>query len=222
MSKNNLVINQFNFLCTLMMTQILKQKSFPDGMDFGGVLFGNRIPQDYFETKGIGQSDIAIHAGSYHLALKAAGIEMYNIITYSSILPGIAKRVEKPTNKVHGAVMESIMSVCHAQKGERASAGIIYGWLYDKQTNDKFGGLVCEHYGNCPEEEIQQRLNASLNELYVNGFSEKYNLLDIHTITESFVPEKNYGTALVALCFTSYYYPIISSYDKSGVNYLNN
>jgi arginine decarboxylase len=201
-----------------MNTQTLTQKSFLEGTDLSGILFGNRIPQDYFETKGSGESDITVHAGSYHLALKAAGIEMYNIMTYSSILPGIAKRVEKPESYVHGAVMESIMSVCHAEKGERATAGIIYGWLYDKKTSEKYGGLVCEHYGNCSEEEIKIRLEASLDELYYNGFSEKYHLREPHLLTESFVPQKKHGTALVALCFTTYYFPIISSVKKHGTS----
>ena len=46
------------------------------------VLVGCRIPKDYFVTKGHGESDITVHAGSYHLALKEAGIEMCNIMTY--------------------------------------------------------------------------------------------------------------------------------------------
>ena len=53
------------------------------------LLIGNRIPQTFFTTSGVGESDITVHAGSYHLALKEAGIERCNIITYSSILPGI-------------------------------------------------------------------------------------------------------------------------------------
>ena len=174
-----------------------------------GILVGNRIPKDYFETGGIGESDITIHAGSYHLALKAANIEMANIMTYSSILPGIATRVERPATIEHGAVIESIMSVCTANKGERATAGIVYGWLYNKKPNQKFGGLVCEHYGNYELHEIKSLLRSSLDELYFNGFSDDYRLEDIHFLTESFVPQKKYGTALVALCFTSYYYPIL-------------
>lgn len=95
-----------------------------------GILIGNRIPKEFFETRGSGESDIAIHAGSYHLALKDANIEMYNIMTYSSILPGIAEKVNPPAKITHGAVLESIISVRHAGKGELATAGIIYGWLY--------------------------------------------------------------------------------------------
>lgn len=176
-----------------------------------GILVGNRIPKDYFETGGIGESDIAIHAGSYHLALKAANIEMANIMTYSSILPRIATKTERPTTIEHGAVIESIMSTCNANKGERASAGIVYGWLYNKKTDQKYGGLVCEHYGSYELVELKSLLRSSLDELYFNGFSDDYRLEDIHFLTESFVPQKKYGTALVALCFISYYYPILKA-----------
>ncbi len=194
-----------------MINQVSVSDLFQVEKDLNGILVGNRIPRDYFVTKGTGQSDITIHAGSYHLALKKANIEMCNIMTYSSILPGIARKVERPDYLDHGAVMESILTSCNAEKGQRASAGIIYGWLYDKITQDKFGGLVCEHYGNYDEKELNRLLEASLNELYVNGFDDRFYLRDIERITESFVPDKKYGTALVALCFTNYVYPIIEA-----------
>jgi len=174
-----------------------------------GLVIGNRIPKDYFITKGTGESDITVHAGSYHLALKKAGIEMANIMTYSSIMPAIAREIPKPDELVHGAVMESIFAVASGNKGERLTAGIVYGWLYDRKTGTKFGGLVCEHNGNYPVDEIEHLLKSSINELYVNGFDETYELKDIRIITESFVPEKQYGTALVAICFTNYFYPIV-------------
>jgi arginine decarboxylase len=171
---------------------------------------GNRIPFHYFETSGTGESDIAIHAGSYHLALKAANIERYNIMTYSSILPGIATRVDKPLNIPHGAVLESIMSVCNAGKGEVATAGIIYSWLYDRSNGMKYGGLVCEHEGNYDLRELERRLKGSLEELYANGFSDEYFLGEPVILSESFTPRKTYGTALTALCFTSYYHPVFT------------
>lgn len=174
------------------------------------LLLGMRIPRDYFTTTGTGQSDITIHAGSYHLALKAAGIEMANIMTYSSIMPGIAREVAKPLPEqiVHGAVMESIMAVATAEKGHRATAGIIYGWLHDKETGDRFGGLVCEHNGEYSEKQIKELLFASVNELYENGFSERYTLSDINILCESVLAEKNYATALCSICFTSHVLPI--------------
>lgn len=179
------------------------------GYEGGMLLIGNRIPKDYFVTKGTGESDIAIHAGSYHLALKSAGIAMCNIMTYSSILPKIARRIEKPKHIEHGAVMESIMAVCNTEKGQRGTAGIIYGWLSSRKTNEKYGGLVCEHYGDYSEKGLSAILNSSLEELYYNGFSEDYTLSSIEIFTETFVPTKKYGTALVSLCFTNYHVPVI-------------
>jgi len=175
----------------------------------GQMVIGNRVPRKYFTTKGKGESDITVHAGSYHLALLDAGIECYNIMTYSSIMPGCAEEVERPSSYTHGSVMETITAVAHATKGEKATAGIIYGWLYDKETGEKYGGLVCEHNGSYSLEEIEDKLRASLNELYINGFLEKYDLREITLLTESFVPEKAYGTVLVAIGFVDYIYPIL-------------
>ncbi|MFH2028554.1 MAG: pyruvoyl-dependent arginine decarboxylase [Nanoarchaeota archaeon] len=172
-------------------------------------LYGNRIPKDFFITKGKGESEITIHAGSYHLALRDAGIEMCNIMTYSSILPKIANIVERPNRLVHGSVMETIMAVSNSNKGERATAAIIFGWLYDKKTNKKYGGLVCEYNGPKEEAKAITELKQSLNELYTNGYSEKYNLKNINIISQSLVPKKRYGTSIVALCFTNYIYPRI-------------
>lgn len=176
-----------------------------------GLYTGNRIPSSYFETTGTGESDIAIHAGSYHLALKAANIEMCNIMTYSSILPGIAHRIDRPEHITHGAVMESIMSVCNAGKGQQATAGIIYSWLYDRTTGTKYGGLVCEHEGNYDLPELERRLKASLDELYQNGYADQFQMGEPHILSESFIPRKSYGTAITALCFTSYYHPVINA-----------
>jgi arginine decarboxylase len=95
------------------------------------------------------------------------------------------------------------------EKGERATAGIIYGWLYNKKTHQKYGGLVCELYGDNSIQEIERRLHASVEELYYNGYSDEFDLKDRRLITESFVPDKKYGTALAALCFVNYQYPIL-------------
>jgi arginine decarboxylase len=175
------------------------------------LVIGNKIPKNFFLTSGTGESDITIHAGSYHLALKDAGIERFNIVTYSSILPSIATEIQKPAEEeiVHGSVMETIMACANSTQGERATAGLIIGWLYDKGTNEKYGGLVCEYHGNDEEEKAVQTLQMSLDELYAKGFSNKFNLSEIRIMTKSFVPTKKFGTALVALCFTDYAYPVL-------------
>lgn len=172
-------------------------------------LIGMRVPKDYFKTTGVGESDIQVHAGSYHLALKQAGIERFNIMSYSSIMPGIANEISKPENLEHGAVMETITAVASTTKGKRATAGIIYGWLYDKVTGQRYGGLVCEYNGNLSEAEVGKSLKMSLDELYFNGFSEHYDLREINLTTKSVVPKKKYGTALVAICFVNYEVPLV-------------
>ncbi|MBN1792227.1 pyruvoyl-dependent arginine decarboxylase [Candidatus Woesearchaeota archaeon] len=176
------------------------------------VLLGNRVPKDYFVTCGSGESDITIHAGSYHLALKEAGIEMCNIMTYSSILPAIANEVEKPDPKdlVHGSVMDTICAVANAERGERATAAIIYGWLFDRETGERFGGLVCEYHGEKTEADAAAELRMSLNELYFNGFSNRFELQEGRLTTKSIVPKKKYGTAIVSICFTSYECPVLA------------
>lgn len=172
------------------------------------IVIGNRIPKDFFIAKGVGESDITTHAGSFHLALKDAGIERANVIQYSSILPKIANEIND-YEITHGEVMETIMAVSNGMLGERLTAGIIFGWLYDKKTGEKIGGLVSEENGNYPEDVISERLHQSLQEIYKHGFSDKCELRDTKTIIETFVPEKQYGSAIVAVCFVNYIYPII-------------
>ena len=173
------------------------------------LIIGNRIPKDFFITKGVGESDITTHAGSFHLALKDAGIERANIIQYSSILPRIANEIDN-YEITHGEVMETILAVSNGMLGERLTAGIIFGWLFDKKTGEKVGGLVSEENGNYPEDVIEERLNQSLHEIYENGFADKYYLKIEKTIIETFVPEKQYGSAIVAICFVNYIYPILN------------
>lgn len=175
-----------------------------------GVVLGCRVPKDYFETSGKGESDIAIHAGSYHLALKDAGIERCNIMTYSSILPCIANLIEQPPHIAHGSVVESIMSVCSVERNRRGTAGIIYGWLYHRASGKRYGGLVCENYGDYSADELEDILQKSINELYINGFEEEYELRNIKYLHQTITPVKKYGTALVALCFTTYFQPVVA------------
>jgi len=173
------------------------------------ILIGKRIPRDFFITTGMGESNITVHAGSYHLALKDAGIEMCNIMNYSSIMPKIAREVSRPEYLEHGAVMEIISAVSTAEKGKRATASVAFGWLYDKKTNEKYGGLVCEYNGSKNPGEAEAELRESLNELYINGFDEQFELKEITINTKSLIPKKNYGTALVAICFVNYEVPIL-------------
>jgi len=155
-----------------------------------------------------------VHAGSYHLALRDAGIEMCNIMTYSSILPAVANETAKPQRLVHGSVMETIMAVANANAGTRATAGIIWSWLIDKSTGERHGGLVCEYNGSLPEAEAASQLEDSLQELHTNGYSEEFTLEGTRLHLRSFVPEKRFGTILVSLCFLNYLWPVLGSAER--------
>jgi len=48
---------------------------------------GCRIPKQYFWVIGWGESDVGIETGSYDAALHMAGIENYNVLLYTSVLP---------------------------------------------------------------------------------------------------------------------------------------
>jgi arginine decarboxylase len=195
----------------------MARKNFDAGMNTGNEhksqlsakLIGCRIPKDFFITSGRGESDITVHAGSYHMALKDAGIEMCNIMNYSSILPGIAQEVPMPKSFVHGSVMETISAVSTAPKGKRATAAIIFGWLFDRKTYKKYGGLVCEYNGELTAGAAEKQLRSSLNEIYCNGFSERYELGGRKFMAESFIPKKKFGTVMVVIGFINYIYPVI-------------
>jgi arginine decarboxylase len=165
---------------------------------------GNRIPYEYFITSGVGESDITIHAGSFDQALRNAGIHNINIITYSSIMPKKARKVEKRELKF-GSVAETIMAVANGEKGQRVTAGLIIGWVYGDKGN-KVGGLVAGYHGNEEEEKAKEILRKSMEEMFKSRFPSNYQLKDVEIYTRSFIPKKKYGTAIVAIVFVSYEY----------------
>jgi arginine decarboxylase len=87
------------------------------------------------------------------------------------------------------------MSIANGKKGKRVTAGLIIGWVYDNRGN-KIGGLVAEYHGS-DEENVA---------MFSSRFSSDYKLKDIEIYTRSFIPKKKYGTAIVAIVFTSYIY----------------
>ena len=160
---------------------------------------------------GVGQSDIAFHTGSFHLALREARIERCNIMIYSSILPAVANKIDfNPELLTQGAELKTIMARANAKSGERATAAIMFGWLYNKTTGEKYGGIVVEYQGSKTEEDAIAELKLSIQEMYTNGYSEDFDLKEIETHSKSFVPDKKFGTALVALCFVSFEQPDLS------------
>ena len=172
---------------------------------------GNLIPESFFVAKGSGDSDLEKHAGSYHMALHDAGIADYNIMTYSSVLPGTARLVtmDEVDLPPFGSELKTIMAVSHGYQDEFVSAGVVYAWMYkDENFDEKVGGLVCEVSGRFRIEELEARLIRVINDLHQRTYR-KYYLGDLNFVTEGITIEKRYGTALAALCFVDFMLPEI-------------
>lgn len=163
----------------------------------------NRVPYQYFITKGSGDSEYEIHAGSYHMALHNAGISDFNIQTYSSILPAKATEVKPDHIKLpFGSELYTIMSCIHGKQNELLRCGIIVGELYDQ--NDKIGCLVCEVSGNYEkEEQILTQLQLAITDLHEKTYN-NYELKNSYSLTNSLYCDNKYGTCLVAICFVSF------------------
>jgi len=167
---------------------------------------GNLVPETFFVTKGSGDSELEKHAGSYHMALHDAGIADYNIMTYSSVIPGTARLItmDEVDMPPFGSELKTIMAVSHGFQDEFVSAGIIYAWMYrDENFDDKVGGLVCEVSGRFRIEELEARLIRVINDLHQRTYR-KFFLGELNFVTEGITIEKRYGTAIAALCFIDF------------------
>ena len=175
------------------------------------MLTGPRVPRKYFITSGVGESDTQIHAGSLDRALKDAGIENCNLMFYTSILPKDAEEINRSEVSLDfGSVLECIAAISHARQGERACAGLILGWVFNKKSGERLGGLVAEYHGKAEEDEARKILQRSLKEMFESRFDpEEYILKDVKCVIRSIVPKKKFGSAVVALCFVTYEVPTL-------------
>lgn len=183
--------------------------------------FGPRIPTAYFATTGTGQSDQGIppdpyETFSYDLALLQAGIENFNVMYYTSVLP--PESFEVPLSEVaplihHGSVLEAIMAKAGGLKGDTVAAGVGRVWAKDKDGN-VIGGFAAEyeyvysHQSISPDqayEDAKTQLTRSLNhELSIRGLTQTGDM--VFNIT-SLTITKNYGMALACLGFVNFEYP---------------
>lgn len=183
--------------------------------------FGPRIPTAYFVTTGTGQSDEGIppdpyETFSYDLALQAAGIENFNVVYYTSVLPpeSRAVRIEDVREYFHhGSVLEAILAKAGGLKGDTVAAGVGRVWAVD-DTGRFIGGFAAEYERiyerqTVSEEQARQdaidQLSKSLrHELDIRNLRRQG---DMEFAVTSLVIEKLYGMALAALGFVDFIYP---------------
>lgn len=183
--------------------------------------FGVRVPTAYIASTGTGQSDEGLppdpyETFSYDLALQEAGIENFNVIYYTSVLPRESYEIPLEEAKKyfhHGAVLESIMAKAGGVQGDTVTAGVGRIWASDPATGKKIGGFAAEYEFVYPgryvspvkaEQDAKIQLSKSLrHELAIRNLEQvgaiTFNITSIHI-------EKKYGMALAQLGFLNFIY----------------
>jgi arginine decarboxylase len=190
---------------------------------------GCRIPKDYFWVIGWGESDVGIETGSYDAALHMAGIENFNVMLYTSVLPPETIELPHLPDIHHGSVLEGIIAVQHTDKpGTRITAGLLMAKVHGHADGAYLGGFACEYAGNGSVEDAEANLREAMQQLFERRYKTSlYKLERGKSVVRTFVPEKSFGTILVGIGFASYLVPVLkpevqvtaSHKDKSHVKY---
>jgi arginine decarboxylase len=209
-------------------------------MNHQSILLGNRIPYEYFITKGKGESNagsqgLPYETGSYDAALNNAGIENANVIEYTSVMPPGVKEISKEEGIKRiqwGEVVECIKAQANGRRGSKISAAIMTTNITDPQGNF-LGGFACEYSGNGTQKEAEESLALSIAgmiqrrgygkmklpvSLYQENKTDKgYHIHPgFHFEYEFLDVKEEHGTVFVAICFTSHHYPMVSSFSSSS------
>jgi arginine decarboxylase len=193
------------------------------------VEIGCRIPKNYFWVIGWGESDVGIETGSYDAALNMAGIENYNVMLYTSVLPPEAVELPHLPEIHHGSVLEGIIAVQHTDcPGTRITAGLLLAKVFRKSDRSFLGAFACEHASNATVEEAEANLREAMDQLFARRYSPALYALEFgKSVVRTFTPTKKFGTVLVGIGFSSYLSPVLQSEvkttpshkDKSHVKY---
>ena len=133
------------------------------------IILGNRVPYEYFITKGKGESNagsegLPYETGSYDAALNDAGIQNTNVIEYTSVMPTEAKEISKEDGLKRlqwGEVLECIKAQSNGKKGSKISAAIMTTTIIDPKGR-YLGGFACEYSGSGTRKESEISLSESI------------------------------------------------------------
>jgi arginine decarboxylase len=158
-----------------------------------------------------------------------AGIEDYNVLLYTSVLPPEAAELPHLPDIHHGSVLEGIIAVQHTEKpGIPITAGLLLAKVYRNSDNTFLGGFACEYAGNGSVEEADANLREAMQQLFARRYQTRYYKLEFgKSVVRTYTPEKSFGTILVGIGFASYLVPVLkpevkvtpSHKDKSHVKY---
>jgi arginine decarboxylase len=210
------------------------------------MILGNRIPHEYFITKGKGESNagsagLPFETGSYDAALNDAGIENCNVIEYTSVIPTHAKLISKEEGIKRlnwGEVLEVIKAQSNGRRGTKISAAVMTTNITDPNGKN-LGGFACEYSGSGTKIEAEDSLAFSIagmikrrgygniigkTKLYKDNKTDKNYIIHPGKLFEyNFLDVKQeHGSVFVALCFISYIYPTLSSSENSQTSLISN
>jgi arginine decarboxylase len=201
----------------------------------------SRLPIEYFRTSGTGQCNYgSIETCSWDAALREAKIADANMMYYSSLVPKEATEVSRSKGREDlrwGNVLESILAVTHAKKGQRCTAALMLTKIF--APDGEYLGIFADEYtstsGNL-EDGKQNLLESVTGMMERRGYGHPNrtalkavknagpNLVDtratietskgyryqIHAyFGESFKVTKKFGSALAGICFTKFLFPVL-------------
>jgi arginine decarboxylase len=197
------------------------------------IILGNRVPYEYFITKGKGESNagsegLPYETGSYDAALYEAGIQNTNVIEYTSVMPTESKEISKEEGLKRlqwGEVVECIKAQSNGKKGTKISAAVMTTSVTD--PNGRFlGGFACEYSGAGSKHEAEDSLAYSIKGMILRrgyGDLKELKLYQDNKTTKGFIihPAKifvydsmmvkeEHGSVFTAICFVSYKYPTLN------------
>ena len=202
-------------------------------------VLGNRVPYEYFITKGKGESNagsagLPYETGSYDAALNVAGIENANVIEYTSVIPKEAKQIsrEEGVKRITwGEVLECIKAQSNGKRGSKISAAIMTTRITDP-NGQYLGGFACEYSGSGTKKETEDSLAASIKgmiqrrgygvikgeiKLYEDNITDKgYKIYPGEVFEyENLDVKEEHGSVFTAICFVSHKYPVLSKQRPS-------
>ena len=207
-------------------------------------ILGNRVPYEYFITKGKGESNagskgLPFETGSYDAALYNAGIQNTNVIEYTSVMPTESKEITKEEGLKRlqwGEVLECIKAQANGKKGSTISAAVITTSVTDPKGK-YLGGFACEYSGSGVKEDAEKSLLQSIvgmierreygivknpggMKLYQDNITDKG--YKIHPgknfIYEHLDVKEEHGSVFTAICFVSYRFPVLKKTNRSNAN----
>ena len=191
-----------------------------------------RLPGKFVFVTGAGQSSMDTGAdhfetAAYDIALLDAGIENFNVMLYTSVLPQQAHRISMKQAQdegliEHGAVLETIKAEMDGVQGEILCTGVGTISVFQNDAGPGgqdlyIGGFAAEYEGHSSEEKAKAVLKRDLDAIFHRRYGGEpgsktgkgyyYEWSDFET--RSLIVDEDYGVCFTAICFLTYTYPVI-------------